>query len=68
MICMCMKMSLPSTADEYLHRSGRTGRLHRAGKVITLMQKEEEFVLRRFMNALHFDVKRRTMLPKGSRS
>lgn len=57
-------MSLPSTADDYLHRSGRTGRLNRRGKVITLIQEEEDFVVRRFMNQLNFKVRKRKFISK----
>lgn len=54
-------MSLPKTAEDYLHRSGRTGRLSRPGKVVSLIQEEEEFVIKRYMNELQIVMKRRTL-------
>ncbi len=50
-------MSLPKSADDYVHRAGRTGRFYRPGKVITLIQKEEDFVIKRYMNELGIDIK-----------
>lgn len=49
---LVIQMALPLTADQYLHRAGRTGRLGRPGKVIVLSQPEEDFVIQRFSNAL----------------
>ncbi len=49
---LVIQMALPFTADQYLHRAGRTGRLGRPGKVIVLSQPEEDFVIQRFSNAL----------------
>lgn len=43
---------LPSSADVYLHRSGRAGRLGRSGQVISLITESQEFVLQRLANAL----------------
>lgn len=57
-------MKLPTSADDYVHRAGRTGRLNRPGKVITLIQKEEEFVIKRFMNELGVDIHCVIMQPK----
>lgn len=57
-------MALPGNADLYVHRAGRTGRLDRAGKVITLMQTSEEFVIKRFMNELGFEMKKRLLAEK----
>lgn len=57
-------MSLPKTAEDYLHRSGRTGRLNRAGKVITLIQSEEDFVIKRFSNELDVTMKKRVLQAK----
>ena len=36
---------LPHVADEYLHLAGRTGRLGRPGKVVSLVTPEEEALL-----------------------
>lgn len=58
-------MSLPQCSEDYLHRSGRTGRLGRAGKVITLIQPEEEFAIKRYMNELDIAVKKRILQSKS---
>ncbi len=55
-------MTLPSNVDDYLHRSGRTGRQGRSGKVVTLTHSKEQFVLRRYMNELGIDIHARVLL------
>ena len=65
---LVLQMSLPPKADDYLHRAGRTGRLGRSGKVITLMQEEEDFVVRRYANELDNTVRRRVVQPKTALS
>jgi superfamily II DNA/RNA helicase len=62
---LVIQMSLPKSADDYVHRAGRTGRLNRYGKVITLIQKEEEFVLKRYMNELGIEIRCLQMKPKA---
>ena len=52
---------LPSKAENYLHRSGRTGRLGRRGKVVSIVTPAEDFVVKRFENELGIDVKRRVL-------
>ena len=47
---------MPRTAEQYLHRAGRTGRAGRSGAVLTLGQSTEFFVLERIANALSIDV------------
>jgi|AntAceMinimDraft_5_1070358.scaffolds.fasta_scaffold180935_2 superfamily II DNA/RNA helicase len=47
---------MPRTAEQYLHRAGRTGRAGRPGSVLTLGQRAEFFVLARIANALSIDV------------
>jgi len=49
---LVVQMSLPSRVEDYLHRAGRTGRMNRAGTVVTLTHAEEQFVLDRFSNEL----------------
>lgn len=63
---LVIQMSLPHTAMEYVHRAGRTGRLDRPGRVITLASDSEDFVLQRFRNELGIDFKRRELRVKGS--
>lgn len=48
---------LPIDADTYLHRSGRAGRLGQKGSVISILNPDQEFVLKRLSNALSVDVK-----------
>ena len=43
---------LPANADAYVHRSGRTGRLGRGGRVVSIITPEQEFVLQRLANKL----------------
>lgn len=43
---------MPPTAESYLHRAGRTGRMGRPGVVVTLASKQEVFVVERLGNAL----------------
>lgn len=62
---LVIQMSLPRTADDYLHRAGRTGRMGRSGKVITLHQDEEDFVLQRYSNELGITVKKRLFVSKS---
>jgi superfamily II DNA/RNA helicase len=62
---LVIQMSLPITAEEYLHRSGRTGRFYRPGIVISLIQKGELFVVKRYMNELHIEVTQRTLQAKN---
>lgn len=57
-------MAVPKNADLYVHRAGRTGRMDRMGKVVTLMQTSEEFVIKRFMNELGFVMKKRLLAEK----
>ena len=48
---------LPSDADTYVHRAGRTGRFGRPGQVLSIITTEQEFVLRRLTNKLGVDAK-----------
>jgi len=43
---------IPDDSDKYVHRAGRTGRLGRSGVVISIVSKEQEFVLQRLANKL----------------
>jgi superfamily II DNA/RNA helicase len=57
-------MSLAGSATDYLHRAGRTGRLQRAGKSITLFQEQELFLLQRYQNELQIQIKMRKLRMK----
>lgn len=48
---------LPSDPDIYVHRSGRTGRYDKAGKVISLVTQRELPLLRSVLNQIKQDVK-----------
>jgi superfamily II DNA/RNA helicase len=61
LIYVHIQISLPKTVEAYLHRSGRTGRLGRKGKVITLIEDEQKFVIQRFSNELGIDIKERKL-------
>ena len=52
---------LPNKPENYLHRSGRTGRLGRNGKVLTMVTSTEDFVVKRFENELGIDMKKRIL-------
>ena len=55
------QFELPNKADNYLHRSGRTGRLGREGKVISMITSAEDFVVKRFENELGIDIRKRVL-------
>jgi superfamily II DNA/RNA helicase len=46
---------LPDKAEDYVHRSGRTGRLGQAGTVLSIITSPEEFVLQRWARQLRLD-------------
>jgi len=48
---------LPHEGDIYVHRGGRAGRLGRKGLVMSIITKEQEFVLERLANKLGLDLK-----------
>ncbi|WP_242144748.1 MULTISPECIES: DEAD/DEAH box helicase [unclassified Bacillus cereus group] len=45
-------LELPDTLDQYIHRSGRTGRMGKEGTVISLVTPQEERKLLQFANKL----------------
>jgi ATP-dependent RNA helicase DeaD len=47
---------LPPDADTYVHRASRTGRLGRAGQVLSIVAAEQEFVLNRLANKLSVEM------------
>jgi ATP-dependent RNA helicase DeaD len=59
-------MNLAKTCEDYVHRAGRTGRLGRTGKVVTLIQPNEEFAIRRYMNELNIDIKLKQLTGKST--
>lgn len=61
---LVIQMSLPKTAADYVHRAGRTGRLDRRGRVISMVNEEQDFVLRRYQNELGIVIHRRELKQK----
>eukprot|EP00934_Nitzschia_sp_Nitz4_P008298 Nitzschia sp. Nitz4//scaffold185_size43419//33921//35729//NITZ4_007307-RA/size43419-processed-gene-0.83-mRNA-1//-1//CDS//3329539727//8288//frame0 len=47
---------LAPDADTYLHRAGRTGRLGKSGRVLSIVPEKQVFVLERMANALEIEV------------
>jgi superfamily II DNA/RNA helicase len=45
-----------SDGDTYVHRGGRTGRLGKPGKVVSLITADQEFVLERLANRLSLNI------------
>lgn len=54
------------TSHNSTYRAGRTGRLGRRGKVITLISKAEGFVVKRFENELGCTIIRRSLVIRRS--
>ena len=61
-----VQFNLPKTVENYLHRAGRTGRLGRSGKVITLTDYEEDFVIQRYSNELGITINKRVLKIKSA--
>lgn len=57
-------LTLPKTIEDYVHRSGRTGRHNRRGKVLTLINDDEKFVINRFSNEIGVEIKERILKVK----
>lgn len=51
-----VQLDLPSDADSYVHRSGRSGRFGAKGQVVSIITPEQEFVLNRLANKLFLDM------------
>lgn len=49
-------MDLPLNKVDYLHRAGRTGRMHREGSVMNIVRDREKFVLYKMMKQLNIEV------------
>lgn len=54
-------VDFPSTKEQYLHRSGRTGRMGKKGIVISLVNAIEESFLRKMSKELNMKVHRKTL-------
>ena len=51
----------PSEADQYIHRSGRTGRMGAKGTVISIVTKQEESFLQKLSSDLGITIKKKEM-------
>jgi superfamily II DNA/RNA helicase len=47
---------LPDSADTYVHRAGRSGRFGRPGRVLSIVTRDQEFVLDRICNKLQVEL------------
>jgi superfamily II DNA/RNA helicase len=55
-------MDLPLNKTDYLHRAGRTGRMHREGVVINIVKDREKFIMYKMMKELNIQVKPVTII------
>ncbi|PFZ03298.1 RNA helicase [Bacillus pseudomycoides] len=58
-------LELPDTIDQYIHRSGRTGRMGKEGTVVSLVTPQEERKLLQFAKKLGIQFKKQEMF-KGT--
>ncbi len=58
---------IPTTAETYLHRGGRAGRMGRPGSVTSLVSETEKFALLRLANSLKIDIKCLGVMKKGAK-
>lgn len=49
----------PVDADTYIHRAGRTGRMGKAGTVISLITEKERFIIDKFKKKLEIEIEER---------
>ncbi|MFC4766723.1 DEAD/DEAH box helicase [Effusibacillus consociatus] len=52
---------LPDTVEQYVHRSGRTGRMGAEGTVISIITNYQEGVLKKFSNQLGIPIQKKTL-------
>ncbi|PAD91685.1 DEAD/DEAH box helicase [Shouchella clausii] len=52
-----IQLEAPSDPDSYLHRAGRTGRMQRSGKVVTLFEQREHYKKEKYEKQLGIDIK-----------
>ncbi len=63
---LVVNYSVPPSADQYIHRAGRTGRAGRLGRVVTLSYREESDDLKRLRQSVSMDVLK--VVPKPSKT
>ncbi|MDD7250960.1 MAG: DEAD/DEAH box helicase [Prevotellaceae bacterium] len=61
---MVINYDVPRTADDYVHRIGRTARANKYGKAITLVSPDEQFYFHRIERVIEKEV-RKDPLPEG---
>lgn len=59
-----IQMSLPKTADDYIHQVGRVGRMGKDGKAITIISPGSEFVINRYSNEIGVPINKRNLKVK----
>ncbi|NEU30047.1 DEAD/DEAH box helicase [bacterium LRH843] len=50
-----IQLDPPASSDNYLHRAGRTGRMGKSGRVITLIDKKSEYKLEKYRRDLQVE-------------
>ena len=56
-----INFDIPNTAEAYIHRIGRTGRVARSGDAFTLVTSEDTVMVRTIEKMLHSQLERRTI-------
>ncbi|GAE28365.1 ATP-dependent RNA helicase YfmL [Halalkalibacter wakoensis JCM 9140] len=59
-----IQLDPPASPDSYLHRAGRTGRMGKKGKVITFIDRKEEYKLEKYKRELRIELEE-SFLAKG---
>ncbi|MFC0469583.1 DEAD/DEAH box helicase [Halalkalibacter kiskunsagensis] len=54
-----IQLDPPASPDSYLHRAGRTGRMGKDGKVITLIDSRDGYKLEKYKRDLHIELEER---------
>lgn len=60
-IATVIHVDFPSTEGQYLHRSGRTGRMGKTGTVISLVNAREESFLKKMSKELNVKISRKEL-------
>ncbi|WP_059103676.1 DEAD/DEAH box helicase [Shouchella shacheensis] len=51
-----IQLDAPNVSDSYLHRAGRTGRMNKEGKVITLLEERESYKKKKYETMLGIEL------------
>ncbi|ARK31885.1 DEAD/DEAH box helicase [Halalkalibacter krulwichiae] len=60
-----IQLDAPANSDSYLHRAGRTGRMGKSGKVLTIVDRKSEYKVDKYRRDLKIELKE-TMLTRGN--